>query len=160
MKFFDDEIAIRVPWMFSGYYNLDEKKYFKNTFYLTGDLGKTSEDFLYIVGRKKDIIIKGGVNISPRKIEEIINKTNIFSEIAILGLPSRLLGEKIVCFGVLDREISETEKKSLNKEIVEKLGTHCSIDEFVYVKELPKNLNGKIDKLKIRQIFGQKINDS
>ena len=158
--FLDDEISIKVPWMFSGYHNLDEQQFFKDDFYLTGDLGKMNKDFLYIVGRKKDIIIKGGINISPRTIEEIINKTNIFTEIAVLGFPSRLFGEKIVCFGVLEKTITETEKKSLNKQIIAKLGINYSIDEFVYVEELPKNLNGKIDKLKIRRIFGQKINDS
>ena len=58
------------------------------------------------------------------------------------------------------KQHTETEKKSLNKQIIEKLGMSYSIDEFTYLKEIPKNLNGKIDKLKIRQVFGQKINDS
>ncbi len=160
LNFLNAEICIKVPWMFSGYYNLDKQNFFKDDFYLSGDLGNIDGDFLYIVGRNKDIIIKGGINISPRTIEEIINKTNIFSEIVILGFPSRLFGEKIICFGVLEKIITETEKKSLNKQIIAKLGINYSIDEFVFVKELPKNLNGKIDKLKIRQIFGQKINDS
>ncbi len=161
VNFSDEEILVNLPWMFLGYHNLDEKTFFKNKYYLTGDLGKiTDEGFLFITGRKKDLIIKGGINVSPRAIEEIISKTNLFVETTILGFPSKLLGEKIICFCVLNETISETEKKLLNKQIINKLGSNSSIDEFVFVKEIPKNLNGKVDKPKIQVMFSQKINDS
>jgi long-chain acyl-CoA synthetase len=159
-KFFDDELGIKTPWMFLGYYDLDEKNFFNDDYYLTGDLGMFKDDLLFITGRKKDIIIKGGINISPRKIEDILNKSQLFSEITVIGFPSRLLGEKIVCFGIKNQEIKENEKKSINKEIVEQLGMNYSIDEFIFVKEIPKNLNGKINKVKIQQIFEKQINDS
>lgn len=161
INFSDEEILVNLPWMFLGYHNLDEKNFFKNKYYLTGDLGKiTDEDFLFITGRKKDLIIKGGINISPRAIEEIISKTNLFVETTIVGFPSKLLGEKIICFCVLNKTISETEKKLLNMQIIEKLGSNSSIDEFIIVKDIPKNLNGKVDKPKIQVMFSQKINDS
>ncbi len=161
ITFSDEEILIDVPWMFLGYHNLDEKFFFKNKYYLSGDLGKMNDkNFLYIVGRKKDLIIKGGINISPRAIEEIVSTTNLFLEVTILGFPSKLLGEKIICFGVLNEIISENDKKLLNKQIIEKLGSNSSIDEFMFIKEIPKNLNGKVDKPKIQVMFSQKINDS
>jgi long-chain acyl-CoA synthetase len=161
INFSYDEILVNVPWMFLGYHNLDEKIFFKNKYYLTGDLGKINDDnFLYITGRKKDLIIKGGINVSPRAIEEIISKSSLFLENTILGFPSKILGEKIICFGVLNETISKTDKKLLNMQIIEKLGSNSNVDEFVFVKEIPKNLNGKVDKPKILVMFSQKINDS
>jgi len=160
IKFENDEILINSPWMFLGYYNSEEKSY-KNGFFNTGDLGKIdSDEFLYIVGRKKDIIIKGGMNISPRKIENFLTELGVFNEVAILGFPSRLLGEKIVCISILGKMEKSLAKKTVNKKIIKKLGIHHTVDEFIFVENIPKNLNAKIDKPKIIEMLIQKINDS
>lgn len=154
----DKEITVKTPWMFKGYSNLNSKEFFNNEFYLTGDLGEIDEDgFLFIVGRKKDIIIKGGINISPKSIEEIISEIQLFEEFTIMGFPDQLLGEKIVCLGILNRTLTELNKKEINQKIIENLGISHLIDEFVFIDELPKNLNGKIDKYKIREKYGQII---
>ena len=162
IKILDDgEIAIKVPWMFKGYFNLNKEDYFTNQFFLSGDLGEINiRDFLFIIGRKKDIIIKGGINLSPRKIEEFLHTMHKFNEITVLGFPSKLLGEKIVCFYATEKTLFHDEIKKFNKKIIEKLGLNYNIDEFIFFNEIPKNLNGKIDKPKIREMFSQKINDS
>lgn len=157
----DDEIAIKTPWMFKGYFNLNTEDCFIDQFFLSGDLGEINiQNFLFIVGRKKDIIIKGGINLSPRKIEEFLHTMHKFNEVTVLGFPSKLLGEKIVCFYVAEKTLSHDDMKKLNKKIIEKLGINYNIDEFIFFNEIPKNLNGKIDKPKIRETFSQKINDS
>ncbi|ABX12041.1 class I adenylate-forming enzyme family protein [Nitrosopumilus maritimus] len=152
VKFDNDEILVKVPWMFKKYFN-SEKNNLENNYFSTGDLGKISKDNLLIItGRKKDLIIKGGINISPKKIEDFILNKKFLKECVILGFPDPILGEKIVCF-ILKNSIDTDSKKELNKKIVEHLGNDYHIDEFKELIEIPKNINGKIDKIQIRNFF-------
>lgn len=156
----DKEITIDVPWMFLGYVNLDKEQYFKNGKYLSGDIGEVDKNsFLLITGRKKDLIIKGGMNISPRKIENFISELNVFEESIVLGFEDRYLGEKVVCFFVPKEQTAlEEKKRKLNLQVVDRLGRDYHIDEFVEMKSIPKNPNGKIDKPKIRETYNMRTN--
>nr|WP_321496420.1 class I adenylate-forming enzyme family protein [uncultured Methanolobus sp.] len=150
----DNEIAVDVPWMFLGYTNQETQNYFKNGKYLTGDLGIIDENgFLSITGRKKDIIIRGGINLSPKKIEGIIESIDVFEDYVIIGLEDENLGEKTACFFVPSYEDYKNILKKINKELVEKLGEAYHIDEFVRMNEIPKNINGKIDKIAIKKMY-------
>lgn len=148
----DGEIAINVPWMFLGYTNIEIGGYFKKGKYLSGDIGRIdNKDFLYITGRKKDLIIRGGINISPKKIEDFIFELEAFEETVIMGFEDINLGEKIVCYFVPKKgQDSENTKKKLNREIIEKLGKDYHIDEFIKLEEIPKTNTGKADKPMIR----------
>jgi len=155
----DKEISIGVPWMFLGYSNVDAKQSFSGEKFLSGDIGEfeSSSGFLRITGRKKDLIIRGGINISPRRTEEFVAHSDIFDESAIIGAEDANLGEKSVCFFVPSQgHYSDNARKQLNREIVEKLGKDYQIDEFVELKEIPKNINGKIDKPKLRKFYKEK----
>lgn len=155
----DQEIGIKVPWMFLGYTNSSTNHLFKNKYYLSGDLGEINEKgFLVINGRKKDLIIKGGMNISSKRIEDFIKEFDIFEENVVLGFEDLYMGEKIVCFFVKKSVSSDDDKKTLNNRITEKLGKEYHIDEFMELGEIPYNSNGKIDKPKIREIYGLNIN--
>ena len=161
LKFSENEILVNLPWKFLGYHNLVTEEFFDESYFLTGDLGSIDENgFLSLIGRKKEIIIKGGINISPRKIEDFIKELKILDEVVILGFPSKLLGEKIVCVGLISKNDLDFLKKSINRQILEKLGRDYCVDEFVSLDKIPKNLNGKIDKIKIQRILEEKINDS
>jgi len=150
----DKEILIEVPWMFLGYYGLDTKNYFIERKYQTGDLGEfDSEKFLRITGRKKDIIIKGGTNISPKRIEDFINSMNLVDEFIILGIDDEVLGEKIVCMFIAEDKQNKEFSKIINKKIVDKLGIEYHIDEFLKINEIPKNSNGKIDRIRARKKY-------
>lgn len=151
----DNEILIKVPWMFLGYSNVETESYFVDTKYRTGDIGMLDENgLLHITGRKKDLIIRGGINISPRKIENFIGEFNIFEEYVIIGCKDTILGEKVVCFFTPREPVfSDNAVKELNREVIRKLGRDYCIDEFVKLNEIPKNLNGKIDKLKIKELY-------
>ena len=139
-----NEIQIRTPWMFLGY--LGKEPVLKSDYFHTGDLGEIRSNNLYITGRLSDIIIKGGVNISPKRIGDFLGK--YVNEFAIIGLKDNLLGEKIACF-----YSDEIDEKSINLMIIKNLGKDYSIDEFYKLKELPKNINGKIDKLKLKKEY-------
>lgn len=142
----DGEIIAQTPWTVRKYIGLGNHS---EDYFNTGDYGKFSGKTLFITGRKKDIIIKGGVNISPQKIESIINV--FFDEVVIIGLPDNILGEKIACFFVSD-SFNETKKKEINAKIITDLGKEYTIDYFMQLPEIPKNINLKIDKLALKKL--------
>ena len=143
---FDDagEIKIDVPWMYMGYTNEPTEDYFEGSRYLTGDLGYEKDGMLYITGRKKDLIIKGGMNISPKQIEDTVSKHDAIMECSVSGVTVHE-EERIICWYV-SRRSDEGIEAQINRMIETDIGKHCRIDEFIKVGEIPKNLNGKSDK--------------
>ena len=146
----DGELQISLPWMFLGYTNEDTSLYMNDGFYLSGDLGRFDEDGnLVIVGRKKEVIVRGGYNINPRDIENKILEEENVSECAVTSALIR--GEEmIICCYVADREYSITD---MNDMIVSSLGKHSKIDFLERMRMLPKNLNGKVDKHAIAKMM-------
>jgi len=151
----DSEIFIDVPWMFLGYINSDTQTFFSEQMYRSGDLGELNyQKRLAITGRKKDLIIKGGLNISPKRVEDFISTQKVFDEFLILGLPDVILGEKIGCFYVgSGNKDYMVELKKLQQVLSESLGKDYVVDEFIRMDAIPKNSNGKIDKLKIKELY-------
>jgi len=153
INFIEKEIIIKVPWMFKRYHGLYKNENLTDGFFISGDLGEISkENILIISGRKKDLIIKGGINISPKKLEDFIIDKKIFQECVVLGFPDKVLGEKTVCF-ILSIENNDNVKKKLNKKIIDELGKDYHIDEFMELVEIPKTVNGKINKPQIRELY-------
>ena len=104
--------------------------------------------------RKKDLIIKGGINISPKKIEDLISAFSIFEDCAVAGTEDIVFGEKVTCFYTrCDSALLSGAAKKLNRYIIETLGSDYRIDEFFEVPEIPKNANGKTDKLGIMELY-------
>lgn len=157
----DGEIIIDTEWMFFGYANIESKDALKDNKFLSGDLGHLDKDGnLFITGRKKDLIIKGGINISPSKIEEFINNYDYFSENVIMGIEDEIFGEKIVCFYAPRKDrYNQDSVKIINNNIMEKFGKDHCVDEFFLLDEIPKNINGKVDKLKIKEIYKSKYDN-
>ena len=151
----DNEILIDVPWQFLGYYNIEDHNNIKNGAFITGDVGKIDNSGeLIITGRKKDIIIRGGINISPKKIEDVISNSDLLKEFTIIGIEDNTLGEKIVCFYENQlEELNKEKKKEIMKLVLEILGKNYQIDEFFELKQIYKNLNGKVDKQKIKEHY-------
>ncbi|MHA7733148.1 class I adenylate-forming enzyme family protein [Nitrosopumilus sp. S6] len=152
LKLKNEEILIKVPWMLKKYYNSENKKNITEGYFISGDLGRISGKKLTITGRKKELIVKGGINISPKKLEDFIINEKFFDECIVLGFPDDVLGEKTVCF-VLENSNNKHRKKELNKKIVEKLGKDYHIDEFVELNEISKTTNGKTNKPKIKENY-------
>jgi long-chain acyl-CoA synthetase len=148
----DGEIGVRVPWNFLGYVGQEGGQDPAGVFW-TGDIGeKTSTGALKITGRKKDIIIRGGVNISPRRIEEMLMQEPAVDEAVVVGVKDQILGEKTVGVVVLKPSSGGTQsinKISWNAKIEAQLGRDYSIDDYKIVETIPKNLNGKTDKNKL-----------
>ena len=147
----DNEIIISVPWMFKGYSNDDTASYFEGDYYKTGDLGKIEDGALTITGRKKDLIIRGGMNISPRQIEDCLMGKHLFDECCVASVVENG-EERVICWYVAGQEIADILAVA-NKAVVEEIGNNYKVDKYIFIKELPKNLNGKIDKNVLRNRY-------
>ncbi len=124
--------------------------------YHTGDLGRRDADgFLYVVGRTKDMIKAGGHRISAKEIEEVILAFPDIHEVAVIGAPDEILGEKIVAYVAFQRETEEVDP--LIKFLKQRLPAFKQPSEFEVRKELPKSAAGKISKPQLREEYAQRI---
>ncbi len=144
----DNELCFKTPWMFNGYTNVDTNDFFLDKYYKSGDLGIINDkEKLFVTGRVKDLIIKGGINISVQVLENFLFNLKVFDELAIVGQKDNVVVEKIICFFVSSHHV---DKKYINSIIGDTLGIMYKIDDFKQIDNMPKNINGKIDKNTLR----------
>jgi acyl-CoA synthetase (AMP-forming)/AMP-acid ligase II len=125
----------------------------------TGDVGiLDAGNSLSITGRKKDVIIRGGVNISPAAIEEVLMQVRGISEAAAVSIPHELYGEDIVAVLKLDDGL---ELDSILESVVAharvNLAQHQQPARYIAIDELPRTSNGKIQKTRIRELVAEKL---
>ena len=123
----------------------------------TGDVGKLDEDgFLYLVDRKKDLIISGGQNIYPADIEAAIIEHPAVGEVAVIGVPHEKWGETPMAVVVL-AEDAAVDAEALTGWVNGRVGKQQRIAATVFVDELPRNPNGKILKRELRTEFAETL---
>jgi long-chain acyl-CoA synthetase len=145
------EVIARGPNIMQSYYNMPDETAaaMRNGWLHTGDMGYFDQDgYLYIVERKKDLIIRGGFNIYPRDVEEVLNRHPAVIESAVIGVPSLRMGEEVKAF-VVTREPVDAE--SLMVFCRESLANYKTPSEIEFVEALPRNAVGKIDKKELRK---------
>ncbi|AEJ42160.1 long-chain-fatty-acid--CoA ligase [Alicyclobacillus acidocaldarius] len=148
------ELAVRGPNVSPGYHNLPEEteKVFRNGWLLTGDMARLDEEgYVYIVDRKKDVIIRGGFNIYPSDLEELLSQHPAVAEVAVVGAPSERMGEEVVAYVVRKKGADVTEEE-LIAYCQEHLAKYKTPKVVQFVPYLPKNLIGKVDKKKLREM--------
>ncbi len=146
------EIVIRGHNIMKGYYKQPEAtaEAFKNGWFHTGDLAYQDEDgFLFIVDRKKDLVIRGGYNVYPREVEEVLYEHPAVAEAAVIGKPDDKLGEEVVAVVALKKgaDVTPDELRAYCKE---RLAAYKYPREIRIVEELPKGATGKILKKELR----------
>lgn len=148
------ELIVKGPNISPGYYNMPEEtaNTFKNGWLYTGDLARMDEDgYLYIVERKKDLIIRGGFNIYPRDVEEILHRHPAVQEAAVIGMPDPIMGEEVKAFIVLAANTTASER-----EIIDFCRQHLSKDKcpkFVeFLNSIPKSTVGKVLRKELRKL--------
>jgi long-chain acyl-CoA synthetase len=150
---FDGEIIVRGPNVMIGYYNQPEEtaKALKDGWLYTGDIGHLDDDgYLYIVERKKDMLIYRGCNIYPREVEEVLYKHPAIMDAAVVGIPDAARGEIPKAFVVLEEGHSVTERE-LKKFCAEHLTRYKVPKLFSFETELPRTATGKVLKKDLRK---------
>ena len=148
------EIVLKGPTVMKGYWNLPEEtaKTIKDGWFYTGDIGYMDKDgYFYITARKKDIIIRGGENVSPVEVEEIILQHPAVAEAGVVGIPDAVYGEEIKAFVVIkpDKLVNEEELIAFCKD---RLPTFKLPKKVQFTKSLPKNLLGKVLRAELRKL--------
>jgi amino acid adenylation domain-containing protein len=147
------EVLIRGEAMMRGYYKdpegtaavLDPDGWLH-----TGDLAYQDEDgYFFVVGRSKELIIKGGVNIAPRQIDDVLESYPAVLEAAAVGIPDRYLGEDLVAFVVL-RAGAACDEKELLSFCEGRLGLFKTPTRIYFAADLPKGPSGKVQRLRLR----------
>jgi long-chain acyl-CoA synthetase len=164
MKIFDDndkevpvgdlgEIVVRGENVMLGYYNQPEAtaEAMRSGWYHTGDIGKVDEDgYFYIVDRKKDMIIVGGLNVYPREVEEVLHTHPAVAEAAVVGEYDELRGEEPVAYVVLKPGAEATEREII-RYCRERLANFKVPRRVIFRESLPKSATGKILKRLLRK---------
>ncbi len=109
------------------------------------------EGFLYFLGRSDDIIKTRGEKVSPIEVENVIYNISGIKEVAVLGFPDEILGEAIIAFITTHGKI-EQDAKGVQKECMSKLELFMVPQKIVFLDEMPKSTNGKIDKKELKKI--------
>jgi long-chain acyl-CoA synthetase len=146
------EIIFRGPQMCSGYYNMPEETAdtIRDGWFYTGDIGKFDEDgYIYVVDRKKDMIIAAGYNIYPKEIDEILYSHSGVQEACTVGIPHEYRGETVKAF-IIPKPGVELTAEEMNAFCRSKLAAYKVPHMYEFVKELPKSAVGKILRRELR----------
>lgn len=113
-----------------------------------GDIGKVDkEGYLYLTGRKDNVINKGGVKISPEYVEEVLNSCPGITESAVKGIDEDIRGQKVAAWIV--KSSPELTVKDIRAYCRQNLPRHACPQEFYFIEDIPRNINGKLDRNKL-----------
>ena len=147
-------IQVKGPSVFSGYWRMPERHaqdFTSDGFFITGDMGTLDEKgYVRIVGRSKDLIISGGLNVYPAEVENALNQLPGVAESAVVGVPHADFGEVGFAFVVAQPGVTlqaDALLGSLKQQLAAfKVPKHCKV-----VEELPRNALGKVQKNLLRE---------
>jgi len=148
------EIVLRGDNVLKGYYKNPEATAvaFRNGWFHTGDIGyRDTEGFYFIVDRKSDMIIRGGENIYPREIDEVLYQHPAVSAAAVVGVPDDLYGEEVAGFVVL-RDGGEASERELIEFCKARLADYKCPKTIRFVKDIPKGPTGKLLKRELAKM--------
>ncbi|MBD3110450.1 long-chain-fatty-acid--CoA ligase [Bacillus sp. AGMB 02131] len=146
------EIAVKGPQVMKGYLKNEEetKRTIKDGWLYSGDLGRFDEDgLLYIVDRKKDMIIRGGENVYPVEVEEVLYEMPAILEAAVVGIPHQIYGEVPKAY-VVCKEGQSLTKEEVTAYCQTKLASYKLPVEVEFIQVLPRNASGKVLKNALR----------
>ncbi len=151
-------IEVRGPNVFSGYWNrpdLATVEFTADGWFRTGDVGQIDADgYVEIVGRSKDLIISGGLNVYPKEVEMMIDDLAGVAESAVIGVPHPDFGEAVLAVVVLEPGSALT-AADIIAAAREQLASFKAPKRVEIVAALPRNTMGKVEKAKLRQTYAQ-----
>jgi len=157
----DGEFCVRGYNVMKGYYKLEDetKAAIDNDKWLhTGDLARIDEDGYYkITGRIKDMIIRGGENIYPKEIEDLIYTHNAVKDVAVVAIPSQKYGEEVCAFVILKQDAKATED-DIRSFVNKNLAKHKVPSRVLFIDKFPLTASGKIQKYLLREKAIEELN--
>ncbi|MBU2514620.1 long-chain fatty acid--CoA ligase [bacterium] len=147
------ELIVFGPSVSPGYYNLPvlTKQAFRDGWLYTGDMVKMDEEgYLYIVDRKKDVIIRGGFNIIPRDIEEVLLRHPAVSDVAVIGIQDRIMGEEIKAF-IATQPGNNVNEEEIIEHCKDYLADYKCPKHIEFINSIPRNAIGKILRKELRR---------
>ncbi|UCD58476.1 MAG: AMP-binding protein, partial [Candidatus Hydrogenedentota bacterium] len=147
------EIIIRGATIMQGYWRLEEEtaRSIRDGWFYTGDIGFLDEDgFLFVSGRKKDIIIRGGENIAPLEVENVLMSHPAVADAAVFGIPDPKWGE-IVAATVVLKPSEQASSKELIELCRQRIASFKKPERIFFAHSLPRNAAGKVLKTELRK---------
>jgi malonyl-CoA/methylmalonyl-CoA synthetase len=144
-------IEVRGPNVFKGYWRLPEKtaEEFRDGWFVTGDMGAfDGEGYLSILGRAKDLVITGGLNVYPAEVEAALDDVPGIAASAVIGVPHPDFGEAVVACVV-----GQVEPESVRAALRERLAAFKIPKRVLVVEDLPRNAMGKVQKAELRRVY-------
>lgn len=146
-------IKIKSPYLLAGYFDPKLKTFAKrqDEWFDSGDCGYVDKDGdVFITGRKKDIIIHGGINVSPKNVEEVIGSFKNVKDVAVIGKPHEFWGEEVVAF-VIAKDGMSISIDELKKYCREHLHPDAVPSQFQMCQEFPRSSMGKVQKYLLKE---------
>lgn len=145
-------IEVKGPNVFQGYWRMPEKtaeEHRADGFFITGDLGRIDDaGYVTLVGRAKDLIISGGLNVYPKEVEEVIDAQEGVFESAVIGVPHHDLGEAVIA--VVVPSTDTLDKTALCQALKGQLARFKQPKDIILLEALPRNTMGKVQKAQLR----------
>jgi len=151
------EICIAGPSVIDAYADNAGQGAFSDGWFRTGDLGYLDEDgYLFIRGRLREVINRGGENIAPREVEEVLLRHAAVREAAVVGRPDAIYGEQVVAYLAVRGAWTEALARELHEFAAQRLSSQKVPIDFIVLDALPRNATGKIDRhlLRLRERAG------
>jgi malonyl-CoA/methylmalonyl-CoA synthetase len=146
-------IEVRGPNVFHGYWNLPEKtaEEFRDGWFITGDMGAfDGEGYLSILGRAKDLVITGGLNVYPAEVEAALDDLPGVAESAVIGVPHPDFGEAVVACVV-----GQIDPETVRAALRDRLAAFKIPKAVLVLEALPRNAMGKVQKAELRRVHAE-----
>lgn len=145
------EICIMGPAVIRAYEDDEGEDSFQDGWFRTGDLGYVDEDgYLFIKGRLREVINRGGENIAPREIEEVLQGYSEVCEAAVVGRPDAIYGEQVVAYITVRENWDSVSSEQLHQYMAPHLSKSKMPVDVIVLSELPRNATGKLDRRLLR----------
>ena len=151
------QIVVKGLGVFGEYWRRPEetRAAFRNGWFQTGDLGRLDSEYnLYIMDRKKDMIITGSMNVYSAEVENVLHRHPAVSEAAVIGIPDEKWGESVFAIIVTAPGMAVTEGEII-EHCREYIGGYKIPRRMEFVEALPKSPVGKVLKTEIRRLYGE-----
>lgn len=151
------EVLVRSPGVFQGYFNdpeLTHRAMTADGWFRTGDFGYVDgEGFLYLKGRKKEIVIRGGMHVYPGEVEQLLSRLPWIEGVALIGIPDPVLGERTCACVVVDDTAAPPADllAAVRRAVSSRLADYKIPDAVLRVPELPRTATGKVLKGALRE---------